>query len=491
MTRFPSTGVKTVFIAVLCFLSAFTLRAQTKILREVAEDISTQVKAISQDNALVGYLSFTRLERADADSFNYRVTVMDENLNDLGTVKFRQEQIGLQSVSFEQNVLCLGYIQSPLNKGESHILLQFIDLTGKVLNSYYKEVTLNTTAYSNRRPSNGLKVKGYLKYGIQIRNIPNSGFAVFYGDDARQQLLTFDLKGGMTHEQPVPASADRFYLHTSANEIFLMTKQDHNAPEGGYSLYLYSAKDLTVENNFDLRDVNGNWLKVLTFDNDPASGDPYIAGCIINPRRDRQFFTPTDYSYTPYLGLFTLDLGNPKKDMYANCSYWFNGAVPGVATDGMFTDQGFYVKYATAFRDFSGNTIFAGTALLGKGFVGAAKYKLADGVFVRQDASGHITLDNNIACDETKYFGPGEVLFDLDKKDFYKVVNADMKSNYMIIDDVDNIYIYNVSARKIMRTIAHKDGNIKINVYPAKEGHMMVTEYNRKEKTTRISIEAL
>src|ERR1700722_11534389 len=103
----------------LSLLFACSLQAQTKMFKEIGEDMSTQIKAISQDNALVGYLAFTRLERADADSFNYRVTIMDENLNDIGTVNFRQENLELQAVSFEQNVLCLGYVQSPLAGGES------------------------------------------------------------------------------------------------------------------------------------------------------------------------------------------------------------------------------------------------------------------------------------------------------------------------------------------------------------------------------------
>jgi hypothetical protein len=133
--------------------------------------------------------------------------------------------------------------------------------------------------------------------------------------------------------------------------------------------------------------------------------------------------------------------------MNANCSYWSDENMPGIGSDGLFTDKGFYVKYATAFRDYNGNTIFAGSALIGQGFVGAATYKFADGVFVRQEASGNIVLDNNIPCDQTKTFGPTAILYE-------------------------------------------KDGNLKINVYPAKEGHIMVSEYNRKEKTTRFSIEA-
>lgn len=486
---------------VIILLFASSLQAQTKVFKEVGEDISTQIKPITQDNALVGYLAFTRLEKADADSFNYRVTIMDENLNDIGTVNFRQENLELQAVSFEQNVLCLGYVQSPLAGGESvrtwkdykkaqsaatasHILVQFINLDGKVINTYYKEVDLKTAALTR-------KVIGYLRNGMQIRNIPNSGFCLFYGDEVKQNLLVFDARGSLAHEQPVGVLADHYYLRTSASDVYLLMKDNGHAPEGGYKLYLYSAKDLNTENNFDLRDGSDNWLKVLTFDNDPVTGDAFIAGCIINPKRERQFITANDYSYRPYLGLFTLDLGNPHKDMHANCSYWSNDNVPGISADGLFVDKSFYVKYATAFRDYKGNTIFAGTALFGEGFVGSAKYKLADGVFVRQEASGNIALDNQIPCDETKYFGPTGMLYELDKKDYYKVVNPDTKSNYMIIDDLANIYIYNVNGKKIVRTIPHKDGNVKINVYPAKEGHMMVSEYNRKEKYTRFSIEAL
>ena len=457
-------------LSLFALLLALSLRAQTKVFKEVGEDISTQVKTISQDNVLVGYLAFTRLEKTSADSFNYRLTIMDENLNDIGAVNFRQGALDLQSVSFGQDVLCLGYVQRT-----GHIVLQFVNLQGNILNTWTKEA----------------HVSGTLKYGMQIRNIPNGGFAFFYGDDLRQELLLFDTKGMMTHEQPTPAFAEHFYLHSSATELYLLAKQNGQAPEGGWKLYVFSPKDLSAENDFDLRDVNGNWLKVLNFDNDPATGDPYIAGCIINPRREKQFFTANDYAYSPYLGLFTLDLGNAHKDMYANCSYWFNDNIPDISAQGMFKDKGFYVKYATAFRDYKGNTIFAGTALLGKGYVGSAKYKLADGVFVRQDPTGHVVLDNDIPCDETKYFGDAGILFELDKKTFYKVDNPDIKNNYVIINDDENIYLYNVGNKKVMRTIPHKDGNIKINVYPAKEGHMMISEYNRKGRYTRFSIEAL
>ena len=491
---------------VVLFLS-YTVFAQTKLFREAGEDISTQMRAISQDNALVGYLAFTRLEKASEDSFNYRVTIMDENLNDIGTVNFRQENLVLEAVSFEANVLCVGYVQTSLTgkqtihsyKGfekakdaaaSSHILLQFINLDGKVINTYYQEAHLDVqfAPGNTRAPA---VIGAELKYGMQIKNIPKHGFVFFYGDDVTQHLLVFDDKGALRHEQEAPMVADRFYLLASGEDVYLLTKQNGRVPEGAFKLYVYSARDLSEKNNFDLRDGYDNWLKVLSFDIDPATGDAYIAGCVINPKREAQFLTGYDYSFAPYLGLFTLDLGNPQKEMHANCSYWNNEQMPGIAADGLFSNKGFYIRYTTAFKDYRGNTIFAGTALTGNGYVGAAKYKFTDAAFVRQDAAGGISLDSNVACDESKSFGSSDLLYQRDKKDYYIVTNPDTKTNYVIIDDEQHIYIYNVKEKKIARTIPHKDGNIKVNVYPAKEGHMMVSEYNKKEKYTRFSIEAL
>ena len=497
--------MKKLVFALLFVLFTCFLQAQSKVFKEVSEDISTQFKPITQDNTLVGYLAFTRLEKADADSFNYRVTIMDENLKDIGTVNFRQENLDLQTVSFEQNVLCLGYIQSALSGTQkvrtmrgyrkvedaatsSHMLIQFINLNGKVINTYYRDINLVTAPVGNSNPyATAIKLVNYLKYGMQIRNIPNSGFCLFYGDDLKQDLVLFDTRGVQTHQLEIPGLADRYYLHATATYIYLLTKKDVRVPEGGYKLYVYSSSDLSAVIDFDLRDSKDNWLKVLSFDNDPMTGDAFIAGCIINPAMEKQFVSAADYSNSPYIGLFTIDLGGQGRDMKANCSYWDDEKFPGLSRDGLFTDKDFYVKYASAFRDYKGNTIFAGTALT---LVGSSKFKLADGVFVRQEASGKIALYNNIPCDETKSFGLTGILYTLDKKDFYKVVDPDTKNNYMIIDDEENIYVYNVNSKKIMRTIPHKDGNIKINVYPAKEGHIIISEYNRKEKFTRFSIEA-
>src|ERR1700734_1833742 len=133
--------------SLISLLFACSLQAQTKLFKEVGEDISTQIKAITQDNALVGYLAFTRLEKADADSFNYRITIMDENLNDIGAVNFREESLTLQDIAFEQDVLCIGYVKSNVignnysrkeynavkDNARNYVMLQFVGLDGKII----------------------------------------------------------------------------------------------------------------------------------------------------------------------------------------------------------------------------------------------------------------------------------------------------------------------------------------------------------------------
>src|SRR5690349_5923142 len=103
------------FVIAVCMLVAVcSVKSQSKVFKQVGDEISSTMKVIMQDDALVGYLVFTKLEKASEDSFNYKISIMDENLNDIGTVNFREENLTLQSVAFDQDVLCLGYLKSSL-----------------------------------------------------------------------------------------------------------------------------------------------------------------------------------------------------------------------------------------------------------------------------------------------------------------------------------------------------------------------------------------
>src|SRR4051812_32453137 len=99
---------------VYMLLIACSAMSQSKVFKQVSDEISSTMKVITQDDALVGYVVFTKLEKGSEDSFNYKISIMDENLNDIGTVNFREENLSLQAVSFDQDVLCLGYLKSSL-----------------------------------------------------------------------------------------------------------------------------------------------------------------------------------------------------------------------------------------------------------------------------------------------------------------------------------------------------------------------------------------
>src|ERR1700727_2591863 len=137
-------------IVLLITLAAPCAKAQTKVFKAVAEDMEQDFQAIFQDGKLVGYLVFTQLEKASADSFNYRISIMDENLNDIGAVTFREQKLNLKGVSFDQDVLCLAYVktnfvgkeyknQKEYNRDAGNfsaaLFTQFLSLNGKVIST--------------------------------------------------------------------------------------------------------------------------------------------------------------------------------------------------------------------------------------------------------------------------------------------------------------------------------------------------------------------
>ncbi len=165
-------------------------QAQTKVFKEVSEGISSQVKTIRQDNALVGYLVFTRLEKANVDSFNYRITIMDENLNNIGKVEFKEIGLTLENVSFDQDVLCLGYLKSnflaqeyksktkyrkAIPNAKNSVLMQFISLSGKIIKANSIPVNINMDKRFNQA-FGSVYSNANLKYPVLVKNISQQRF---------------------------------------------------------------------------------------------------------------------------------------------------------------------------------------------------------------------------------------------------------------------------------------------------------------------------
>jgi hypothetical protein len=291
-------------------------------------------------------------------------------------------------------------------------------------------------------------------------------------------------------------------------------KKQNEMLEGGFELLSYGIKDSSTYTKIKLKDKKGNQLKVLTFDNDPVTGKPYLSGNIISPRRGNSFLTSKDISHGTYAGVFTLNLnGHEKSDMTESYTYWDDGSQPFMSKRGYYLDQHAYARLERSFKDFQGNTWFTGSSFIKRpkwGSIawsvvtapllippivilagGTSKTKVKDAVLLKQTPKGALTFETAVAANNSKFFTTRYPMYMKDTRGYYIVTNADTKTNYMIIDDTKDIFIYNVDKKKTVRTIPHKDGNIRTYVFPAKEGHVMVSEYNRKEKYTRYSIESL
>lgn len=515
--------MKKTLSAVLLLLAMYVCQAQTKVFKEVGEDIYSQVKVIRQDNALVGYLVFTQLEKASADSFNYKISIMDENLNDIGTVKFTEQKLVLNDVSFDQDVLCLAYQKSnfigyefknrreykaALPNAKTSVLVQFVSLDGKIIKSNTIKADVKHEAY----PAVYTYGSGRLKYNILLKNIPNHGFACFYGDESKKSLVVFNASGNQLWQKPIRDDANSYWLLTTPQEIYIMTKKPQT-DEGGYELLGYGVNDSAALPKYALKDKKGNSLKVLAFDYDPATRKPFLSGYIIDPEKGYKYQRLSHIAKGTYSGVFTINVnGRTKGDINQVCSYWADGSQSFVSPKGKLTGSKKYMRYAASFRDFEGNTWYTGSSFV-KGTrvggiivsvvllpivyptlanlaLGYSKVKNTDPVFLKQNPKGSISLDNTIEADAQSFLA-SKLMSSTDPRSYYVQTNPETKTVYVIIDDAKNIYIYNVNQKKVTRTIPHKDGNTLTFIYPAKEGHITVSEYNKKERYTRVSIEAL
>jgi len=512
----------------LILIAASGAEAQTKVFKEVAEGISSEFEVIIQDDKLVGYLAFTQLEQASADSFNYRISIMDENLNDIGSVNFRERKLSLKGVSFEQDILCLAYLKSNsmdvpyknkrqfrevVANAKSSLFTQFISLEGKVKATNDIVLTVTPKApdlYNSQITAN-------LKHGIQLRNIPGVGFACFAGDEQKNFVLAFSAAGKQLWRKDITDKADDFGLQTSKNDVNLLMKQNKpDNPESGYTLASFNAATGSPYPKLIPTDRKGNQLKILSLGNDPVSGDVVLSGMIIDPRKCPHAGTAKGLHHGIYCGVFAIDIkAHTKAGIQTNFAYWNDESNSEFSRRGYVLDAHAYSDVHSSFRDYQGNTWFAATGIhqrfrtggmifgaaffwmlliptaaeLGMGFY---SYRARDVELLKLDAKGNLTYAGSIPTASGLGKAAARAGFGLyETSYFYNLTNPETKTDYVVVTDPKNVSIYNVEQKKVARTIPAREKKKYFKVLPAKEGYYMVSEYNQKEKTTRLSIEAL
>lgn len=518
-------------ISILFLLFSNAPFAQTKVFKEVSNGISTEVKPIVQDDNLVGYIAFTELERANADSFHYKVTIMDENLNDIGVLNFTELKLDLDAVAFEQDVLCLAYLKSNFigygdkkrrdrkaeaSSGFVSVFTQFVSLDGKIIKSNTVKTNVKVLEVYNRSWDHTSIGDGGLKHGIQLKNMTDKGFVCFYGEEGKNYLTVYSPEGKDTWHKDFMQAADNCYLLPSKHDIYLLYKKTEKLTEGGYWLMGFNPDDNTAFKKFNLSDGKGHPFSVHTFENDPVSGRPYIAGVVLHPRKGNAALTVKQLAKGPYTGVFSVQAKGPgTSKMETVVSDWSSGSQAAFSSKGRYQATKSFVMFEPAFKDYQGNTYFAGTSYGRKpkwgaisasvvtlpliipplwilGVSGTQKAQSRDALLFKQDSKGGLSYVSAIPTYHSRYY-TGRMPIGLfpSSNSYYTVANSETKMNYLVVSDKDNVHIYNVNQQKVIRTIPRKDGNAVTTIYPAKEGHIMVSEYNKQDRSRKFSIEAL
>jgi hypothetical protein len=300
-------------------------------------------------------------------------------------------------------------------------------------------------------------------------------------------------------------------LLTNGQYIYVLLKNHKN--DANYEVLGYHAADPSYTFKYIFKDKKGNYLTLHTFANDPATGNVFASGFIKDEERNG-FDDPRDFSKGTMAGIYTVNFNGPKKsDVTEVYSYWNDGSQSLFNKRGRNLENDTYTKYKGAFKDFNGNTYFYGTSYIKRAKIGSivstvltipllvppiwiagygySKVKIHPTTLVKQNAKGVLSLENTIDGDHGGFYSTKLSGWAFDTRSYYYATDPEKKNTHLIINDKKNIFIYSLNGKKVVRTIPHKEGGTYTYVFPAKEGHIMVSEYNKKAKSTTVSIESL
>lgn len=513
------------FATLFCALMIQNATAQSKVFREVAGEISSDFEPIVQDNSLIGYLMFTKLEAVSKDSFNYKISIMDENLNDIGVVNFRQSQLLLKSVTFEQDVIMLLYRkedtktktetygrrgqQRDVKETQDSAFVQFINLEGKILKTESSKITVSRN-WVYTKYSSYLNIEAPY---MQIANLPQKGFAFLCIEKDKQTIVAYNPKGERVWTKAPPKGADDYYMIANVKSIYLLTYKQpmsKRGTKGTYEVHSINANDGKSSDNYELKDKEGSYFRVLDFQIDKATNNPVLSG-MIHVGSERFMNAKREFkSY--YKGVFTVSFnGTSKGDTKPVFSYWSNGSNSEISQKGKLIKENKFISIQEAVSDYEGNKYFVGSLVKRKArpfaivggilllpvpladlavpFLTYTKLVSNEVTILKLNSKGVLQNIANIDAKKVKYDPYEASLNGGGKRLFFSVYNAVSKSSYLVISDADNTYLYNLKDQKVAKTIPRSNGESVVTVIPAKEGSIMISEINRKEKYSKLSIE--
>ncbi len=381
---------------ILCILS-FKSKAQSRVFKQVNEGIETKVVDIRQDNQLVGYLVFTQLEKISMDSGNYRITILDENLNDIGVVNFRDLNLELQAVSLEGEQICLVYLRSGMENGtstaitvdqyedlskkykkESGIYIQYINLEGKITNSLLipEESQVKDWLSTKKR----IYMRKNLPHAIQLKNVPDKGFTIFYGIPEKRKLCFIDNSCKIAWDVNVK-KYDDYVLETANTGVHLLCAS--YGLKSKFELNSYNSEVLSYDfeegkslKPIPLKDNKQNKFRILAFSKNPVTNQLIINGLIYNSEKKYMPISARSHFKGPYLGAFSIEINQMEKNGFkSKYSYWLDDKNLGYFDrKGRIIELKAYPYFHSSFNDNAGNDYFATTLMKRKIRFGAVAF---------------------------------------------------------------------------------------------------------------------
>lgn len=475
---------------VIITLIAFNLytQAQSKVFKEIAGSVKTDFNEIKESGSVIGYLSLIQIEKTDADSFNYEIKLLDENLNDIGETKFKEIDLDLQSVAYENNILCLSFIKYKKEKVKrkerfnSSYAQYFINLEGEFVNKHEIAVT-----------------KGSSEQARNI-NVPTKGFIVFLKDKDGNKLVGYDNEGKLKWEHGIgsiepgtlQATSSIFGFHNSGDNNFMFYDVDDPKKKAKVSPKTPEEMNYTL---LSLQNINNRLVYAGTLR--PAA----------NYKQMRNLRKGMDK------GLFALEVeGLDKSKIRERVTYWGDGNSDLLRTNTTYrSDKKNQAIFANAVTDKDGNVYFFSTNLERRvrvGFIAANtillptvifpvifssagynKYYYKNGSVLMMDPKNKIRIYDEVETERSgklfaqDYFGEARPYV-------MSASNSETSESHFVIRESNEYKIYNIKNKKIKSFPASKKG-IETSVFPGKDGHILVLERNSALKETKLSIVAL
>ena len=173
---------------VIILLTFFTLQSiaqsGSKIFEEVKEVTVRNVGVIKKNNEIKGYFSFYEYDKVDRNTILFKLNLMDENLNPLGTKQIEGPKTWeLISSGFDGNNFCFKFYDPK----EKTLELKVYDQQAKQVNSSLLDVILNKNDLSYRTYDH------YTKRDLSI--LPENGFVNYSFDSEDKSFTTTYING--------------------------------------------------------------------------------------------------------------------------------------------------------------------------------------------------------------------------------------------------------------------------------------------------------